>query len=361
MKKLVNYSLIIIFLSACQFSQVTIAQQPKVKNVILLIGDGMGVNQVYAGILASDKPLNIERAKYSGFSKTYSANSKITDSGAGGTAIAIGKKTYNGAIGVDVDTVAHPSILVLAEEHGLSTGLIATCDITHATPASFIAHQPNRGMAQEIATDFLKTPVDVVIGGGSKNFIEREDNRNLFVELQSKGYKTITDLKGLQTVTDEKVFCLVNEEHLPKYSDGRGDYLPSSVEFALQYLSSNKKGFFVMIEGSQIDWGGHANDIEYIVDEMLDFDRAVGVAFDFADKNPGTLVIVTSDHETGGLTQIAKKYPIDELKPEFSTKGHSGSMVPVFTYGTGAEQFSGIFENTAIFDKICESYGWSLK
>ncbi len=154
------------------------------KNIILLIGDGMGTAQIYSGLIANKGHLNIERCKYIGFHKNQTAKEFVTDSGAGATAFAIGKKTYNGAVGVDATKVAYPSILEIANKNGLSTGLVTACNITDATPAAFIAHQPSRGMEDEIAADFLKTDFTLLIGGGKDNFNKRKDHKNLLDSLR---------------------------------------------------------------------------------------------------------------------------------------------------------------------------------
>lgn len=330
----------------------------KAKNIILMIGDGMGVSQIYAGMTANMGPLNIEAFQNIGFSKTHSANNYITDSGAAGTAIAIGKKTYDRAIGVDVDTIPHTSILEYAELNGKSTGLIATSTITHATPASFIAHQPERYMYEEIAADFLKTDIDVFIGGGLKHFNNRKDHQDLTKNLVDNGYELITSFENLQNIKGDKIAGLIYEDSPPKYSEGRGDMLPVSAAIAIELLSKNENGFFLMIEGSQIDWGGHANDTEYIVDEMLDFDRTIGKILDFAKNDGNTLVIVTADHETGGMGLVGGNIKEGHVKASYATGDHTGVMVPVFAFGPGSESFKGIYENTDIFEKMMSAFGF---
>ncbi len=298
----------------------------KPKNIILLIGDGMGVSEVYAGLTANKGSLNLERCTEYGFSKTQSASHYVTDSGAGGTAIATGKKTYNGAISVDTDTLPVKTILEYAEDEGLSTGLVSTSSITHATPASFIAHRKSRSDYEGIASDFLKVDIDLFIGGGLNNFNKRKDSVNLIEELTNKGYQVVYSMDEAETIDSGKLVVFTAPFHNVKYSEGRGDMLPKATKKAIDVLSKNEKGFFVMIEGSMIDWGGHANDCQYIINEMLDFDRAVKEALDFAEL----------DGETGA----------------FTTKGHTGVMVPVFAYGPGAHEFSGIQENTELFEKM---------
>lgn len=330
--------------------------EPEVKNVILLIGDGMGVSQVYSGITAN-KGLNMEKAQFVGLSKTYSANDYITDSAAGGTALATGTKTNNGAIGVDENGTEIKSILEHAAENGLSTGLVASCAITHATPASFVAHQPKRSMQEEIAVDFVNSDITLFIGGGRKYFNDRADNKNLLSELAAKGFKVALDMESVMNTDSGKLAALIADEHPATYPE-RGEFLPESVGKALELLSDNEKGFFLMVEGSQIDWGGHANETEYTVNEVIDFDRAVKVAFDFADQNPGTLVVVTADHETGAMSITGGDLSTGEVNASWGSTGHSAVMVPVFSYGTAAVEFAGIYENTDIFKKILELYNF---
>lgn len=330
---------------------------PDVKNIIFMIGDGMGVTQVYAAMEKAEEELNMESAEYSGLSKTYSLTNKITDSAAGGTALATGNKTRNGIIGQDTTGAVLKSILEYAEEKGLASGLVSTSAITHATPASFIAHQPSRNMYEEIAADFLKTDIDVFIGGGYDHFANRKDGLNLIDSLIMKGYEVDTTLESLLNSGSKKLAGLLAKGHLPPYSEGRNDMLPNATAKALDILGQNENGFFLMVEGSQIDWGGHDNDIDYVVNETLDFDRALGVALKFAENNPGTLVVVTSDHETGGLTLPAGKGGYNSLEAHFSTGGHSPVMVPVFSWGPGAERFSGIMDNTGFFYEFLDLLG----
>lgn len=334
-----------------QIDEKKLNQGNEVKNVILFIGDGMGVAHVFAGITANHGNLNLEYLKYIGFSKTQSSNKYVTDSAAGATAIASGVKTYNGAIGVNADSVSVPTILEMAEAKGLSTGLIATSSITHATPAAFIAHQKSRDSYESIAQDFLNTDVDVVIGGGWSHFADRMDGHSLLPILQKRGYTTIADAKQLTMNNGQKLFALLSEGHLPVASD-RNDFLSHATQAALNRLSQNEKGFFLMIEGSQIDWGAHKNDTGRIIEEMLDFDRAIGTALEFAVKQGQTLIICTADHETGGMALESGNASTGQIVADYTTTGHTGVMVPVFSIGPGAVDFIGIYENTSLFDKM---------
>jgi len=329
----------------------------KPKKLILMIGDGMGVAQVYAGMTANKGSLNMERCTYTGFHKTYSSNAYITDSGAGGTAIATGVKTYNGAIGVD--SLGNPvtSILELAEKNGMATGLIATSTITHATPAAFIAHQSSRNSYEDIALDFTKTDVEVIIGGGLYHFSRREDGQDLTNIFAAKGYHVLKSVKELSEVSSGKVLCLADSFHLPPAAMGRGDMLPVATEQALRLLNQYKKGFFMMVEGSQIDWGCHENSTDYVVSEVLDFDDAVGKALDFARKDGQTLVVITADHETGGMALTGGDIRAGKVEASYTSEDHTGVMVPVFAFGPGAELFTGVYQNTDLFLKMKEALG----
>lgn len=329
----------------------------KPKNVILLIGDGMGLSQVSYAIVESTERLNFERFKQIGMSKTAASNHKITDSAAGATAISTGKKTYNGAIAVDDNKQYLPTILELAEKKGIATGLVATSAITHATPASFIAHRESREMYEEIALDFLNTEVDVFIGGGYDHFAKRKDNKDLIQALKDREYNVITNVQELYSYNSpKKLAALIAPKHLAPVREGRGNYLETATELSINLLSKDPDGFFLMVEGSQIDWGGHANDAEYIRTEVLDFDKAIKKALDFAQKDGNTLVIVTADHETGGfaLSGNEEDKSQNKIEPKFTTKNHTGVMVPVYAYGPGSEKLAGIYENTYIFNVMKE-------
>lgn len=327
----------------------------KAKNIILLIGDGMGTTQVFAALTANKGKLNFTQFPYTGFSMTQSADNYITDSAAGGTALSTGRRTTNGAIAMDTMGVVFKTILEIGEERGKATGLVSTSSITHATPASFIAHQPSRKMEEEIALDFLKTDIDVFIGGGKSYFDQRKDSQNLIQKLVEKGYDVPVGIDAIAASKAAKIAGFLADHHAERVP-GRGEALSISTQKAIDVLSSNKKGFFLMVEGSEIDWGGHANNIEYVVRETLDFDKAVGVALQFALKNKNTLVIVTSDHETGGLALTGGTIEKGEVISGFSTGGHTSVMVPVFAIGPGAEAFTGVYKNTAVFHKMLESW-----
>lgn len=329
-------------------------------NIILLIGDGMGITQMSAGMYSNNNRLNLERVTNIGLHKSYSADKLITDSAAGATAFACGVKTYNGAIGVNADTIPVRTILEEAEELGYKTGLVATSTIVHATPAAFISHNKYRKNYEEIASDFLKTDIDYFVGGGKKFFTRRKDDKNLYDDFRKKGYYVSDffeqDLKDCDLTRVEKFAYLTSDKDPLPYAQGR-TYLEEAAVRGVEFLSREDNPFFMMIEGSQIDWGGHANNSEYIISEMLEFDRVVGKVLDFAEKDGNTLVIITADHETGGYA-IQKESTMNNIVGAFTSDYHTADLIPVYTYGPKARDFSGIFENTAIYHKMRAALGW---
>lgn len=326
------------------------------KNIILMIGDGMGLAQISASMYLNRKGSYLEQFPVVGLQKTFSGNNIITDSAAGATAMACGVKTYNNAIGVDMDTIPVQSILELAEKNGLATGLIATSPVTHATPASFISHVSHRQFMEEIALGFMDTKIDFLVGGGKKYFDRREsDDRNLYQELKDDGYY-VNDYFNQDIfetyINHKKNFVFFTADGDPPQASSGRKYLPYISSRGATFLKKrNDKGFFLMIEGSQIDWGGHHNDAEWLITEMDDFNTAIGRVLKFAKKEEETLVIVTADHECGGFS-INYGSTKDELVTAFTHNGHTADMVPVFAYGPQAELFHGIYDNTEIFEKM---------
>jgi len=329
-------------------------------NIILMIGDGMGISQMYAAYTVSRDNLNIAQCPNVALVKTLSKDNYITDSAAAGTAIATGYKTNNGFIGMLPDKTPVRSILKFAEDNGLATGLISTSSITHATPASFIAIVDNRNMYEEIARQFLYTDIDVFIGGGYDNFAKRADSLNLIDSLIVRNYQVVKTIPEMMEVTTGKMAALLYPVHAPKYSEGRGDMLSLATSKAIDLLSMNKKGFFMMVEGSQIDWGAHDNDLDYVIDETLDFVKACGVALEFARENGNTLVIITADHETGGLSLTDDQLISGKPEGKFASKDHSAIPVPLFTFGPGGDQFHGLIDNTDIFKNIYSLFGFPV-
>lgn len=339
------------------------------KNVILLIGDGTGLSQISSAFFYKETDPNYGRFNHIGLIKTSSAIEDVTDSAASGTAFASGVKTYNGAIGVAIDSTEVETLVEIATPKNIKTGVISTSSIVHATPASFYAHALRRGYYEEIAADMVASDIDFFSGGGTKFYTKRKDGRDLLAELKAKSFNIDTtklgDFNSIKSYS--KVGYLFGPEHMPPTAKGRGDYLPKATELGIKFLNKDNSNFFLMVEGSQVDWGGHGNDADYLVSELIDFDNAIGEALDFAEKDGNTLVIVTADHETGGFTLAASKKTnaegkeysdYSEVEGIFSTGGHSATLIPVFAYGPGAEAFSGVYENTEIFHKILKVTNW---
>ena len=271
---------LILIVSGCTVQNInkTQSQKDRVKNIILFIGDGMGTAQVYAGMSVSNNPLSLESFPYTGFSKTYSSDNYVTDSGAGGTAIACGVKTKNGMIGMSPDSAIVPSIIEIAHKNGLATGVLSTSSVTHATPASFVAHNSGRGNYEDIAKDFLNGTVDVIIGGGENHFRKRADSVDMTVLLKKQGYDVVYNINDLKKSNSQKIAGLLAKEHMSKAGEGRTGLLAEMTRKAIETLSKDKDGFFLIVEGSMIDWGAHAKDFDYTVQEVIDLDNAIGVA-----------------------------------------------------------------------------------
>lgn len=326
----------------------------KIKNVILLIGDGMGLAQIQGGLTTNYGNLNLAMFRFIGLSRTEASNSDITDSAAGGTAMACGEKTNNRFIGMDSAGHPIPSLADKLSAKGLKIGVISSGDITDATPAVFYAHQPDRDRSDAIAADFLNSHVDILVGPNRKAFTANSD-RQLMDKLSRKGYQLTTTLDGYRKSGAEKQLVLLDDSVCRPVIQGRGNMLIASLAETIKRFATNTSGFFIMAEGAQIDYGGHSNNLPYALTELHDFDRAVGEALRFADTNGQTLVIVTADHETGGLTFQDADYRQGSIRGNFSTDDHTNIMVPVFAYGPGAELFSGVYSNTEIHHRILKA------
>ena len=327
----------------------------KVKNVILMIGDGMSLMHIQAAWTCNRGHLWLENAQFTGLSKTPATNRLITDSGSGGTSLATGYKTRYHAVGVDEDGNKLKSLVDYAKEAGKSAGVAVTCRLWDATPCDFLSHNIDRDNEQELIAEIANSPVDYVFGGGAKFFTNRKDGRNIFKELEKKGYKVFTSRKDLETISKEKgnskVYCVPFEVDTP-LPDERGDLLARASIAGMNLLDQNKNGFFMMVEGSQLDDYGHFNQLDMLMKETLDFDQTFGSIIKWAAEDGETLVVVTADHETGGMTVLGGDYKEGRVEVNFSTKNHSGTMVPVYAFGPGSENFSGFMDNTDICWKI---------
>lgn len=335
---------------------------PRPRNIVLMIGDGMGLPQVSTLFANRSKEQVFRSFPIIGFQKTNSADNLVTDSAAGATAMATGVKTTNHSIALDSQGAVLKTILEEASENGLATGLVVTSSIVHATPAAFVSHSTTRYNYERIATFFPKSTVDFFIGGGKKYFNRRNnDDRNLIYELKKNGFAVYdyfhSNLYNIHP-SPIKRFAFFTADNQPLPAMQQREYLPYASELAIDFLKKrSERGFFLMIEGSQIDWACHSNQAQMLKYEMLDFEEAVATVLKLAAEDGETLVIVTADHATGGLG-LNKGDSGDKVKLEFTTNGHTASMVPVFAYGPGAELFRGVYENTEIYHKMRQCFGF---
>lgn len=338
----------------------------EVRNIIYMIGDGMGLAHVsMLKIEGKYADTAFDRAENIALITTHSVNNRVTDSAAAGTALATGYKTNNSMIGMTPDGVAVESMIMKAEREGYATGLAYTCYLQHATPAAFYANSSHRDSTDVITGCFVKSDVDVALGGG-RAFVEgfyAKQCKDYKTELAALGYQVLHSQDELANVSEGKVVGLFAEDNMPKMSDGRGDYLLQATNKALEILTNNvenenKRGFMLMVEGSKIDYRSHANDSEGILAEMRDFEKCVAAAMDYADAHPGTLVVVCADHETGGVSIPSQstdfKRADSGINYRYATKGHSGTMVPVYLYGAGAERINGIMDNTELAKQLMQ-------
>lgn len=364
-------------------------KQESVKNVIYLIGDGMGFGAVSALLLTEDSLTGFEAAPVIGLNETCSANNYVTDSPAGGTALATGTRTNNGYLGVNPNGEQLTSILKKAQAMGKKSGIVVNTTLTEATPASFYAGVKKRSESYKIAEQFCQSNVDVAIGSGLTAFINRPDSIDMTAVLIEKGYDVYLDWKSVLASDSKKFVGIlpmgdVHRRNTTSKTASAADgaevclaaklaaeagesadtttlseptvYLEKATAKALQVLEKDApNGFFLMIESAIIDGYGHNNDSEGMIIEMQEFDRTLKMLAKYVDSHPNTLLVVTADHETGGTGVSYKGYNVGEKVPvqlSFSTKGHTGTVVPIFAYGAGAKEFAGIMKNTEIPVKI---------
>ena len=353
----------------------------KPKNIILLISDGMSLTQVSTYRLLKGGPnerIAVDKFPVSGIVLTHSENAIVTDSASSATAFSTGRKTNNGALGLDEDNKILENFTEIIDRYGYVSSLISTSEITHATPAAYASHVDLRWKTDEISLQMMESNVMTILGGGRHFFLpedlggKRSDGLNLLKQMESSRM-VMTEKKELDSFDHSdlgKVVGLFADEALrDKEKPENHVFEPSSSEmlnFAInrseKFNENGCKGFFIMLEGSQVDWAGHANDLNYLKREMQDFDEAVELALDYATQNQDTLVIATADHETGGLL-IESSSPTDYTAPEvkfsFNTGigygSHTGVPVPVYAYGPGSENFTGTLDNTDIFYAMLEA------
>ena len=331
---------------------VAVVSAQEVKSIIYLIGDGMGLSSVsmmqvengYSAIIF-DKADNVA------LQKTYSADNRVTDSAASGTALASGYKTNNTFIGCTPDGVAVESLMDVAKAQGKATGVVVTTYLQHATPAAFYAHTESRHNYEIITEQLVKSSLDVAIGGGMGHFKNVYDEEVADV-VKCNGFSLVEEFSALQKQSGEqRTLALLAEWEVGSNS---GTYLADATREALRLLETRGEdnGFVLMVEGSLIDGMGHANNAAAQQIEMQGFMGAIEVAVEYAKAHEGTLVVVTADHETGGLSIVSgdANFNLSEQGVEYrwTTNGHSGVMIPIYLYGAANECINGIVENTDI-------------
>jgi alkaline phosphatase len=323
----------------------------KSKNIILFIGDGMGPNQVALARFAvggANHRLSFENFPVIGIVLNHSAENLYTDSAAAATAWAAGVKTKNGYLSVDSDNKFLPTIPELLSTKGYLTGLVATSSITHATPAAFYAHIKSRSKHKQIAQMLVESDIAIALGGGSEFFKLPTSNPAIHI------IDTGNSLDQDNLVQHARVLGLFGEDGLDRRLSPPTQL--QMTERALDFLdskTSNCAGFFLMSEGSQIDWAGHDNNVKYMLTEFADFDDSVASAIEFAKQNKETLILVTADHATGGL--VLQKPRGSSIRAQWTTTSHDLSPINIYAYGPGAEKFSGVMDNTEIFDRMLQA------
>lgn len=332
----------------------------EVRNLIFMVGDGMGLAHVSMLMVENGyAPTSFDRAQSVGLVCTRSANNRVTDSAAAATALATGHKTGNGTIGQSLDGERYESLMMRAEKAGLRSGIVVSCYLQHATPAAFYAHVARRGDVDTITRDLLASGVDVLFGGGRKWLAEEcSDGGTYFDAFRRRGYTVVNRFEQTDTLHSGRVLGAFAEKHL-EAAPRRGDYLPRATRKALELLTADDslhRGWMLLVEGSLIDMAAHDNDAERLLAEMRDFNAAVGEAMDYADAHPGTLVVVVADHETGGLSIPANDEDFTQaengLQYNFGSKSHTGTLVPVYFYGTGAGRLGGVMDNTQLSQRL---------
>ena len=314
----------------------------EVRNVILMIGDGMGLEQVSCAWVLNHGKLNLDRFPAIGLSRTWCTNELITDSGAGGTALAAGVKTGYSHVGTAADSTDLASVLVKAKELGKKTGVAVTCHFADATPCDFCCHNNQ----DDLIADYVTCGVDYLSGGGLDWFtVKRKDNRDITREMAAAGYTVALTEEELMAA-DLPVIGILAPDNLPVAME-RGDLYRRTVARGLDILSreSGDQGFVMMLEGSCIDDWLHGNDIEKAMEELLDFDRTIGDVLTWAAADGHTLVVVTADHNTGALTLQDGNLEEGRIGVAFGSESHNGIAVPVYAWGPGSDAFTGIRDN----------------
>jgi alkaline phosphatase len=320
-----------------------------VKQILLLIGDGNGLAQISSGIVANGGELTLTQLRTIGLVKTQAADDFTTDSASGATAMATGQKANNRALGLNASGDSIPNLPYFLSQKGFKSGLVTNDELTGATPAAFYAHHPERDAAATIAGYLPASALNLVIGGGGKHFKKEK--------LSQAGFTLVPDLQVLTEVKEPRVVHFASEGGMPSMEAGRGNFLSQAFLQASSYLGKGKSPFFLMLEAAKIDSGGHSNSPSTIVTELLDFDRAIAEAIRYADTHPGTLVLVTADHETGGVSIPQGDLERREVELAFHSDDHTGILVPLFAYGARSSAFAGVYDNTEIFHRLLKVIG----
>lgn len=358
MRKVVTLIVLAALCAAPSVARDKAPKNEKVKNVILIIGDGMGLGATAAWMINQNyEPTCFDRAQYSAVVKTYSGNSRTTDSAASATAMATGHKTNNSMLGMLPDGSKPSSIAELAKDKGLSTGIVVTSYVLDATPGAFYAHVKNRQDRKDIAEDLIAFRPDVIVGGGRKYFTsEKYTDVNLLDKAVSEGFTYVKTPEEFYSTWTTPVLGLLDNSKQIEEAELNSDLLGDLAGHTYEILEKNKKGFFAMIEGSHIDHAAHANNTEMVLWWMEEFDKLVNSAFDYADTHKGTLVIVAADHETGGVTLVpgSKDFTKGEsgVTVNYSVTSHTAAPVILYAYGASSWRFGGVMDNTDIFKKI---------
>lgn len=374
------------------------AQNPK--NIVLISADGMGVCQWQAGMVAAKGKMNLSRMQSAGLLTTNPLDVFCGDAPSHSTALATGVNSHKGAVSVDMDNKPLKTITELVKEKGLAMGIVSANSLVEGSIVPFVGHAQNRMAVEALTAGYVDTNIDVFIGAGSDYFTksiqggfgpgpgagggqggsgaaaggqrpaggqggpgaggvvqmgERTDKRNLINELKAKGYQVCNSIDEIKQVKGGKLAGFTGAQSNPNIQEGRGNMFPASVETALNVLKSGSKGFFLMVGDMYVDRASHNSKIDLLCDETLDLDRAIGKALDFAESDGQTLVLVVGSPEASGMSIVGGNMAEGTVEAKWSMPGmanHSGTQVPMFAYGPGAEQFMGVMENTEIFTVV---------
>lgn len=365
-------SVFILFVLLLAFNLPALAEVPKVKNVIMMIGDGMGIAQITGARIHADSPeyeLHLDTMPVIGLAKNHSNSSLVTDSAAAGTALATGVRTNNGYIAMDPDGQPLKSLMLLARERGMGTGVAVTSKLTDATPATYLVQETSRAFENEIAEKIIHSGVNVLLGGGSElfgahPFTKQPRSGSLISQAMEKGYIYLKDKEELLSFEphfDSNILGLFSTGNL-SYDRERFPNEPSlaeMTEMAIEILTLNPEGFFLLVEGSKIDKAAHYNLTEDVLGDTIAFDQAIGVALEFARNRDDTLVIVTADHETGGFGITGGSADGSKVNYAWLHTDHTGTMVPVYADGPGSELFGGTQHLSDVSHKIASLLGFS--